>query len=185
MISKEKIKKKVKELLNGEKRLKIIVAIGLIGIALIFMSTLFEGGDEDNKDEAVPNDIVSTDTSAYKKQLEKELYELLSRISGVGEVKVMITIEGTTEDVYAEELSTDKNVTSDKTSESYENKIVVVENNGNKEALVRKIVKPQVSGVAIVCQGGDNLSVQERVYKAVSTVLNIPTSRICVAPLSK
>ena len=97
----------------------------------------------------------------------------------------MITIEGTTEYVYAEELSTDKNVTSDKTSESYENKIVVVENNGNKEALVRKIVKPQVSGVAIVCQGGDNLSVQERVYKAVSTVLNIPTSRICVAPLSK
>lgn len=175
--------KNIRDLFNSEKRIKVIVALGLIGIALIFLSTLFKKDKE--PDQIIATDIVSSDTSTYKEQLEKELSGVLKNISGVGEVKVMLTIEGTTEYVYAEELSTQKDTKDSDLSESYQNKLVIIENNGRKEALVKKIVKPQVSGVVIVCQGGDNLAVEEKIYKAVSTVLNISTNRICVAKLTK
>ncbi|NLZ45925.1 MAG: stage III sporulation protein AG [Clostridiales bacterium] len=182
-INVNKVVSNIKNLLKGEKKIKVIVAIGMIGIALIFLSTLFEKSD--TKKEIVLTDVVSTDTSSYKKQLEKELTQILSKVSGVGEVKVMVTIEGTTEYVYAEELSTNKEENDSEISESYENEIVIIENDGRKEALVKKIVKPQVSGVVIVCQGGDNIVVEEKIYQAVSTALNISTNRICVAALTK
>ena len=182
-INVNKVVSNIKNLLKGEKKIKVIVAIGMIGIALIFLSTLFEKSD--TKKEIVLTDVVSTDTSSYKKQLEKELTQILSKVSGVGEVKVMVTIEGTTEYVYAEELLTNKEENDSGISESYENEIVIIENDGRKEALVKKIVKPQVSGVVIVCQGGDNIVVEEKIYQAVSTALNISTNRICVAALTK
>ncbi len=53
------------------------------------------------------------------------------------------------------------------------NEIVITDNDGKKEALVRKIIKPQICGVVIVCEGGGDIKVNERVLKAVSTVLGI------------
>ena len=91
-----------------------------------------------------------------------------------------MTIEGTIEYVYAEELDTDNDKDGEKTSEKYQSKIVMNEKNGDKEALVKKIIKPQISGVIIVCQGGGNSSIKERVIKAASTALNLPSGRICV-----
>ena len=60
------------------------------------------------------------------------------------------------------------------------NEIVITDNDGKKEALVRKIIKPQICGVVIVCEGGGDIKVNERVLKAVSTVLGISSSKICV-----
>ena len=74
--------------------------------------------------------------------------------------------------------STDNN--GDRTSDRYENEIVITDNDGKKEALVRKIIKPQICGVVSVCEGGGDIKVNERVLKAVSTVLGISSSKICV-----
>lgn len=177
---------KIKEFFKSDKKTKLFVLLGLAGILLIFLSSFFETDNENKNSSVKPAepDIVSEDTNSYKKQLEKELTDMLRSISGVGDVRVMVTIEGTTEYVYAEEITQDSDTSSEKTSESHENHVVIIENNGNKEALVKKIIKPQVSGVVVVCGGGDNVYVKEQVYSAVSTVLNISTSRICVAKLN-
>ena len=182
----ESIKTKLYEFSKSDIKIKIAVAAGLIGILIIFLSTLgSEEKDTKSDSENLKNDVVSEDTTAYKNQLEKELTSLLESITGVGEAKVMISIEGTTEYVYAEELSSDIDSSEEKTSESHENKIVIIENNGKTEALVKKVIRPQVSGVAVVCQGGDNISVKENIISAVSTVLSIPSNKICVEALSR
>ena len=182
----ESIKTKLYEFSKSDIKIKIAVAAGLIGILIIFLSTLgSEEKDTKSDSENLKNDVVSEDTTAYKNQLEKELTSLLESITGVGEAKVMISIEGTTEYVYAEEISSDIDSSEEKTSESHENKIVIIENNGKTEALVKKVIRPQVSGVAVVCQGGDNISVKEKIISAVSTVLSIPSNKICVEALSR
>ena len=112
--------------------------------------------------------------------MEKELKDVLSQVRGVGECKVMVTVEGTTEYVYAENLTKSTDNNGDRTSDRYENEIVITDNDGKKEALVRKIIKPQICGVVIVCEGGGDIKVNERVLKAVSTVLGISSSKICV-----
>ena len=93
----------------------------------------------------------------------------------------MITIEGSTEYIYAEEYSTKYDSSSDKTSKDYQNQYVIVDNGKTKEALVKKVLKPSVTGVIVVCEGGNSLSVQEKILTAVSAVLDLSTNKICVA----
>ena len=175
----KEITDRAKQLISGPNRLKIIVIAGVCGILLIMLSELLP--DSSDKDKiTVSDNVVTDDTDAYKKQIESELSDIIGQIKGVGKLEVMVTIEGTTEYVYAEEVDTDNDTDGSKTSEKYQNKIVMNEKNGSKEALVKKIIKPQISGVIIVCQGGGDLSVKERIIKAAATALDLPSGRVCV-----
>lgn len=173
----DRIIDKLKGLFDKKNRLNLIFLIGIIGILLIFISTFFENDNEAYQTSATVS--IDKDTSDYKKQIEDELCRILSEISGVGEVKVMVTIEGTTEYEYAQELVKDSN----DSSSSYKNQYVLIDNNGKKEALVKKINTPKISGVAVVCEGGDDVKVTERIIRTVSTVLDISSTGVCVAPL--
>ena len=124
---------------------------------------------------------MSVNTNEYKNEIQSELKKILCEIQGVGEVKVMVTIEGSTEYVFAEELNTKQEQATDSYSSDYQNKFIIVDNGSTKEALVKKILKPKVSGVIVVCEGGNNPTVSEKIYRAVSAVLDIPSNKICVA----
>lgn len=177
---KSKVEGKIKALKKLPMKTKIVVAVGLSGILLIFVSEMFPAKNT-AESKSVPTESVATDdTDSYKKQIEKELKDVLSQVRGVGECEVMVTVEGTTEYVYAENLTKSTDNNGDRTSDRYENEIVITDNDGKKEALVRKIIKPQICGVVIVCEGGGDIKVNERVLKAVSTVLGISSSKICV-----
>ena len=180
MMEIKQIKDKIKCFFSGQQKTKLIMILGITGIVLIMLSEFIPASNGNDEETPVSNDVVTEDTYAYKKQVESELYKIISQRKGVGELDVMVTIEGTTEYVYAEELNTDNDKDGEKTSEQYQNKIVMNEIDGNKEALVKKVIKPQISGVIIVCQGGGDLSLKERLITAAATALNLPSSRICV-----
>ena len=42
-----------------------------------------------------------------------------------------------------------------------------------------------MTGVVVVCDGGNSSSVREQIYEAVSVVLNVPSNRIFVASTEK
>lgn len=176
----KKYKEKLKAFFTKQNRTKLIVILGICGMVLIMISELIPDSKSEETGVKVSSDPVTEDTYEYKRQIETELSDILGKIKGVGEIHVMVTIEGTTEYVYAEELDTDTDKDGEKISEQYKNQIVMTEENGKKDALVRKIIKPQISGVVIVCQGGGDVSLNERVLKAASTALNLPSSKICV-----
>ena len=60
------------------------------------------------------------------------------------------------------------------------NYIIVEDADGAQKALAVTQVQPVVKGVVIVCEGGDNPSVQQRVTDAVTTALNLSSARVCV-----
>ena len=53
----------------------------------------------------------------------------------------------------------------------------------DKGGIVTHVRSPEITGALIVCEGGGNSQVCERIYKAVSVSLGIPSSRICVAKM--
>lgn len=169
---------KFSEKLKGKNRTTILVVLGIVGMVFILLSNLFKP-DEKKPASTIKN--MSVNTNEYQKEIEEQLVNILQEINGVGKVKVMVTIEGSTEYVYAEEYNTKNDNTEDKTSQSYQNKYVIVDNGNTKEALVKKILKPKVSGVIVVCEGGNSPIISEKIYQAVSAVLDIPTNKICVA----
>ena len=114
------------------------------------------------------------------RKIEAELKMLLEQIDGVGSCEVMVSVEGTTEYVYAENISRYTDEADDRKSDKLDEDIVIIENGSDKQALVRRVIRPQISGVVVVCEGGGDIRVNERVLKAVSTALNISSGRVCV-----
>lgn len=181
------ILKRLKTIFSDDKKIKIIVFIGLLGMALILLSSLTPK-DRNNKNINVAesrDEIVSSDIELeqYTKDMENKLKVLLESISGVGEAEVMINILSTKEYVYADEEKSNLTRDSEKYSEQKESKHIIIESNGKKEALLKKINNPQISGIVVVCEGGDNSVVRENVYKSVSVAFDLPTSKIYVAKI--
>ena len=164
----------LKEKIGKEKLLRIALISGVAGMIIILVSDFVPFDESDNRKAGY------TDISLYKEETENEIEEILSKIQGVGRVEVMITFSGTEEYIFAEEIKASK---SDKFSSQMQNEFVLIEKNGEKEALVSKVNNPEISGVVVVCDGGYSDKVCESVYKTVSTVLGIPTKNIYVTKL--
>ena len=175
----EKIKSFVFDKESGKLRLGFLVLLGIVGMLLI----LFSGGESDEQTEPVEISLPSfTDsTEDYRLKLQSDLEEILSSISGAGRVSVMLSLEGTTEYVYAQQIHSSSDVNDGKTSSDYENELVMVEKKDGKTALVTKILRPKVSGVLIVCDGADNILLTEQLINSAASALGITTANISVA----
>lgn len=175
----KKLKDKFGFLFNSKNKTGLIFILGIIGILLIFISGICENNEQSKN--TTNNSEIEDNTDEFITKTQNELCDILNEIEGVGEVRVMITVSGTTELEYAQELTKD----SDSDSQSYKNQYVFVEENGQKQALVKKVNKPQICGVCVVCRGGDNIKVIEKVTRTVSTVLDISSANVCVMPLKQ
>lgn len=155
--------------------------MGFIGIFLIFISE-FNFPENNNKEKDSTQESVYP--NEYCNSLEEKVKEIVQSIDGAGRAKVMITLSETTEYIYA---TNDKIVRkdTDKTNDTNrQNDYVIIDSNNKDTGLSLKTIEPKVRGVAIVCEGGDDIKVQSQIYSAVGAVLNVSTSRISISKLS-
>lgn len=169
---------RLKALCSSGNGMKLIVAIGLAGMALILLSELLP-----EKDAApAPQPAASADAGAetdYADALTAQLTALLTKITGVGHAEVMVTLAGSSETVYAEEQNRETNERGSRT----ENQYVIIGSGSNQSALVKSSRYPRVSGVIVVCEGGDSSVVREQVYRAVAVACGVSSAQIYVAAL--
>ncbi len=156
-------------------KVKIIVFVGLLGILLIFFSE-FTGKE---KSEQADEQVSTSSYETYAQDMEKRLEKILSKIEGVGKAEVMVTVSGTEEYIYAQE----EKVKNGEKDFSTENEYVLIGSGGEKQALLKKVVNPQISGIVIICEGGDSNIVKERVYSSISAAFEISSSQIYVTKL--
>ncbi len=181
--------KKIHEFLLKDKSKKIIICIGILGIALIFISELFKTNNA-KKVTASTSATASSSTYEYVSQLENNLKELISSIKGAGNTRVMVTLENSEETVYATEEKKNKEATEDKSdgqlskkreSDDCEKKYITVRDaDGTERALSVTQIQPTVKGVVVVCDGGDIPEVQQKITDAIKTALNITSKRVYV-----
>ncbi len=167
------IAEKVKGLTKNPQFLKCAVAAGVFVMLLILISDFSEN---DTSRADVSNETITFEASdIYAEDIEKRLCGIIEEIEGVGKANIMLTLTSTEEYVYVETIK--------QGSSQSENDYVIIDKGSQKEALIKKINNPAISGVVIVCEGGDDPRVCERIYKAVSTALNISTGKIYVAEM--
>lgn len=90
----------------------------------------------------------------YSEQLKTQLLDIVSQIDGVGEVKVFLTMDNTGENVY-------------------------LSNSDTKT----KSIEPTVRGVVIVCDGGDDPIIVDRVLGAVTRSLSVSSDKVYITKL--
>ena len=181
----------IKKILKDEKKVKLILVIGGIGMALIFLSQ-FVGKAEGKTFDVSKISSQTTDLSEYAEKLEAKLYDMVSNISGVGEAKIMVTLESGVEYVYANEEKKNTDLTRDsdgknsKTQEkdNYEQTLILTKNGNQEGAILKTQIEPKVKGVVVVCTGGENALVQQMVTEAVKTALDIDSNRVCITKSS-
>ena len=153
--------------------------VGLAGICLIFLSDILFGGREGSTGAARQS----------TQELETRLTEMLESVQGAGKVQVMITLESAGETVYARDEQSDTQTTQDGSDgvtdrkESYKSEHIIVDAADGKQPLVETHIEPEVKGVAVVCEGGDDITVIKRITDLVSVVLGLSTNRICVTKM--
>ncbi len=170
------------ELSSKIKHDKKMVLLLILGFSVIFMICFSELSEKDNE---IHTDDASSDYSSaqYCQYLEKKVAEIVQSIDGAGETKVMITLAETTEYIYATNDREIRKNSQSSDDSTFENDYVIIDSNNNDSGLLIKTIEPKVRGVAVVCEGGGNSSVQQQIYSAVSAVLNVSTSRISISKL--
>lgn len=172
------------KLMGNDVYRKIIIAACFIGIALIFLSGFFKNNASKPEDTSSRTTVTA---EQYAAGLETKLTDIVGKISGAGKAKVLVTLERGTEYVYAKEekkSNQDKSGESgaaNETNDSTETKYILVEDaDGTQKALAVTEVQPIIKGVVVVCDGGDDPTVQQNIMTAVTTALDITSVRVCV-----
>lgn len=162
-----------------------LFAVGLAGILLIGLSDLWSAR---SAPEPAGQPFSAADTAEVEQALEQRLEALLAQVDGAGAVQVMVTLEDTGEAVYAQDRQSqsqeklEDGVSSHSAERTGEH--ILFDGGSGSQALVETYLAPQVKGVAVLCSGGDAITVVKRITDLVSTVLDVPTNRVCVAKMS-
>ena len=170
---------KIVDKIKSDKRLAIIVIIGIVGILLLTLSELIPTKDKTSEAQTQKDTQQTATYADYEESIEKRLAALVSSISGAGNVKVMVTLDSENENVYAVEQKSN----SSDSSSSDEKKYVIINKDGDDDGLLLKIVEPEIRGVAIVCDGADSASVRQEIIKTVTAVLGISSNRVNIAKM--
>lgn len=172
---------KLKEMKDDKKAVTVVTLLGAAGLLLIALSSLLPESDYEKEKKTVSSEPETADFSSerYCFETEQRLEEFLKNIEGVGEVQVYLTVSSQEEYVYATE---GKSSTSENKKEEEKN-YVMIGGGSDKTALVETVKSPEISGAVIACTGCDDPAIQEKIYKAVSTALGIPTRQIYVTKL--
>ena len=136
-----------------------IIAFGaLLGGFLLMLGA---GGEEDPP-ITLPSDEQSI--IAYEENLEQRIKELCEGIKGVSHVRVMVTLEGGFENVYAKDEA-----------------FLTVGSGASKSPVLIKQNVPVVRGVGIVCDEADDPIVQKEICELLTSALGISSNRIYIA----
>lgn len=177
-------KKKWTEFFKGKTGQRLIIAAGILGIALILLSEFWPKETKTTSAKASAEEFVT--------KTEEKLNQIVGSIQGAGQCQVMVTLENGVEYVYASQQKVNTDRTEDTASDSNkisqrdgtEQNIIIVDTDNGRQGLLVTEIQPTVKGVVVVCEGGDLPQVQQRIIEAVTTALNISSKRVCVTKSS-
>lgn len=167
--------------LNALKKPKMLVIFGLAGILLIFLSSL--GGERETDEQLLSSGEISIEQ--YRETLEDDIADMVTDITGSRRVTVVVTLESGIKYSYAdtrEESSSDKTEKEAQSTDTElkEGYITVKSASGGEEALLLTTEMPEIRGVAVVCEGGDNELINQKIMNTVTAALNITSKRVYI-----
>ena len=141
-------------MLKKHKNVILISCIALIGIILIILGS-YNGKNEKNE---------NFQYEEYTENLEKKIEKFLLSVDGINKVEVIVTLDTSSEQVYAQNQSNYDFITID--SKNGESPVNITE------------IYPTIRGVAIACTNGNDPNVKMEVTKLISSYLGISSNRI-------
>ena len=156
------------EKLRKDKKTIFIIMIGFLGMVLI----LFSPNDSEKKKVVDQVETVNYNSD----NIQDEVEAMIESIKGAGKTKVYITYESDSEHVYA--MNIDEK--SDGSDLHYKSEYIITD---DENGLILKVIYPKVRGVAVICEGGGDPLVKEKIYSVISALFDISTNKISVTDM--
>ena len=181
--------------LDDDKKEKIVIFF-LLGVFFLLIATPVSDLTGNRKKQKSTNTGTDQQTQrkkiqekdAYITALENKLEQTIEGMEGAGKVDVMITLKDTGEKILdknqpyesEEETNTEENKESKKNRIQNNQETVLVETEGNTEPIIVRELYPDIEGVVVVCEGGDNSALTVKIKEAVQALFSIDAHKIVV-----
>ena len=150
-----------------------------------------------NKQESSKSTVVSKPeekndaNNAYLKYMENKLEQTIGGMDGAGRVLVMITLKDGGEKIldknrpYESQSEHGKEDGKETNRESIKSdqETVLVEQDGDTSPIVIKEQYPEIEGVFVLCDGGNDKTLSLKIKEAVSALFSVPEHKIVVGKL--
>lgn len=175
---------------KGKMSIDKLLLLLFAGVALVLLSF----PDMEKKEEQTASEnqtaTISVSSDTYEKLLEERLTDILSSVEGVGRVQAMITLKGTEEKIVLTENPFTKNTSSEHDSEggsrdtvelSQSETVVYIEgSDGSRIPYVIKEVEPEIEGIVVIAEGGDNIYIVKDITEAATALFGISSHKVKV-----
>lgn len=157
------------EKMKQSKGLWLLILGIAAGLLLLFL------GDSQSKSESetvteAPS-LSFTEAEQYLNTLERRIANLLEAMDGVSDVSVILTPDGTAESLYAQNGQYENGTLT-------EREYVLTDRDG--EVILVRLIYPKLRGVAVVCRGGSNPILQEKIVSLLCALLELPANKVYV-----
>lgn len=150
---------------------KYVALVALAGAVLLLWP---EGGGSSGR----AAESGSGQQTLESRDLEAEMEDILSKISGVGRVQVLLTADSDGGRLLAEDT---EESWQDSALASRSSETVVVDDGQGETPVVKRTWYPTYRGALVVCQGGDQAAVRLAVTEAVTALTGLTADRVTVA----
>lgn len=190
---------------NKKKIENLVVFLIILIITIIVINVIWSGDSKKSNEQEFTSDknkklassveeIQTNSDTVTEDETVKKLEEILSKINGVGKVKVMLTYSQTSQTIplYNQDSSEKNTEESDKqggtrkvTETDTKTEIIYKEENGEKVPITQSIISPKIEGAIVTAEGAGNAIVKTNIIQAVEAVTGVATHKIQVFEMSK
>ena len=191
--------RKVPNFLKNKNNLIIMVLFGILLMVVAMPAgkgkssatgiSGYSGSGSSNQDVQAETLNSEWNESAYLKETEKRLEEILSRLEGAGEVHVIIMLHSTEEKIVEKDMPVVRTQTNEQDSQGG-NRIVydvnmgestVISRDGSREEpYVVKTISPDVEGVVVMAQGAGDAKIRKNLTEAVQVLFGLEAHKVKV-----
>lgn len=187
---------------NDKKKIEnLVFFIVLLIITIVIINIVWNGDKKSNKEQNTldskklaesVNEINNNSNGTVNdssNEIEAKLENILSKIEGVGDVKVFVNYSESSQIIamYNEDSKVsniEENDTSGGTRKTQETDtkkdIVYKEENGEKTPITQKVIQPKIEGAIITAKGASNVNVKTNIIQAVEAVTGLAVHKIQV-----
>ena len=190
----ERIKKWILDKMKDIGLLKLLLLL-FAGVVLLLTTTPSKATQ---KNEIVDNPIATTKTSEqkiFKEEMERQLSLALEQVQGIGNTKIMITLKATKELIINKDRPIKEEENKEKDSaggervqsskEAEETTVLVSDDTGIQTPYVIKELEPEIAGIVVVAQGGDEERIIKEITDACEVLFSLPIHKIKVMKMKE
>ena len=184
------------EKIDKDKREKLAIGF-LLGVFFLLVADPLTDISQKTKKNNDSSSVVSNTeekketNNAYLSYLENKLEQTIGGMEGAGRVLVMITLKDGGEKILDKNRPYESMSESDKEDGREVNReniksdqeTVLVEKDGDTSPIVIKEQYPEIEGVVVLCEGGDDKNLAVKIKEAVAALFSVPTHKIVVGKI--